>query len=742
MGFAGGNVRRWIAFFGLGVMGPLAASEDDGASSHCSKYRGPEARPARLTASYTSPEGIGYHSGYGSLAFFAGLPCEEHRHTAPFLDVRGHLFDDGKWAANGGIGLRFKKKRIYGINAYYDYRETYHQNYQQIGAGLENLGSLWDFRINGYLPVGPTKSHYFRSRFSHFDGHSLLIRKSRDYAMKGGNAEVGLHLDCSKNLAFYLTTGPYYLNGGKRSAWGGEARLAIDLFNRYLRLEGNGSYDSIFNWVGQGRLSLNIPFGKRYHSRRPQKEGAPCFGVLSIRSLQPVERYEIIAVEREHSHSVAINPLTAEPWVFWFVDNTSHSAGTYEDPYPTLTAAQVSALPNQAIYVFPGDGTSTGMDAGIILQDGQQFLGASVPHSISTTEGAVTIPAMATSLPKITNASSDVVTAGNSNTVSGFYMTAASNASGCIFGSGVANLTASDNYFTSTPTVYANGIYWFDAGGFVESKNNTFDGFISSNTLHGNGIFIDLDTGYTLDRVRVTNNVFTNLIGSQSAVFGGAGIFVYGSGTLTNLDVSTSVFENSSNTADGIYNVGTIGTLNFSQNLVSQLTTGNGISSTGTIGKLNVLSSQFLNNDNASGILCIGNNPFINILGTSFSNYAIGAYISGIVDVCEISRCSFECPQDITCQLTQSQNTFLKIDENQFLPLSGASAGYATSVTVNNASANLCLDFQNNTASKGTPTAYQFTQQQGIFNVTPGSGSATNQGGFVFSGAIGSCTDQ
>ncbi|MDE3045922.1 MAG: inverse autotransporter beta domain-containing protein [Verrucomicrobiota bacterium] len=61
----------------------------------------------------------------------------------PFLDARGHVFDNGKWAANAGVGLRtLKGTRAYGINAYYDYRNTGRFHSNQIGAGLESLGEL------------------------------------------------------------------------------------------------------------------------------------------------------------------------------------------------------------------------------------------------------------------------------------------------------------------------------------------------------------------------------------------------------------------------------------------------------------------------------------------------------------------------------------------------------------------------------------------------------------------------
>ena len=112
----------------------------------------------RATIRHIESGGIGYEDGYTTLeAFLASDPSQWK--VTPFLDARGHIFDNGKWAANAGVGLRaLWGNRAYGINTYYDYRNTGRFNSNQIGAGLETLGELFDFRINGYLPVGAKTS--------------------------------------------------------------------------------------------------------------------------------------------------------------------------------------------------------------------------------------------------------------------------------------------------------------------------------------------------------------------------------------------------------------------------------------------------------------------------------------------------------------------------------------------------------------------------------------------------------
>ena len=94
----------------------------------------------RTTIRHIESGGIGYEDGYTTFeAFLASDPSQWK--VTPFLDARGHVFNNGKWAANAGVGLRaLWRNRAYGINTYYDYRNTGRFHSNQIGVGLETLG--------------------------------------------------------------------------------------------------------------------------------------------------------------------------------------------------------------------------------------------------------------------------------------------------------------------------------------------------------------------------------------------------------------------------------------------------------------------------------------------------------------------------------------------------------------------------------------------------------------------------
>ncbi len=101
-------------------------------------YHSQADRPHRITVRHIEPQGIGYNQGYTTLEGFFSLyngSCD----WVPFLDVRAHIFNNGKPAINAGLGTRYlTNRRVWGINSYYDYRNTNRQHYNQVAMGLES----------------------------------------------------------------------------------------------------------------------------------------------------------------------------------------------------------------------------------------------------------------------------------------------------------------------------------------------------------------------------------------------------------------------------------------------------------------------------------------------------------------------------------------------------------------------------------------------------------------------------
>ena len=167
----------------------------------------------RITARHIENKGIGYKTGYSTLEAFLGAPPETWA-VMPFLDLRGHIFDDGKWAANGGLGLRsIIGDRVYGVYSYYDFRNANRKNYNQISFGVETTGTFWDARLNGYVVVGGKRAAGYHPKFYEFSENSLFLTRKHEYALSGANGEIGFHALKMKNVDLYVARAPYYFKG-------------------------------------------------------------------------------------------------------------------------------------------------------------------------------------------------------------------------------------------------------------------------------------------------------------------------------------------------------------------------------------------------------------------------------------------------------------------------------------------------------------------------------------------------
>lgn len=408
--------------------------------------------PMNLSLQHIAPGGIGYHEGYTSLTGF----CSFNRsHFLPFLDLRGHVFNDGKPAANAGGGFRYLKGcRSYGANAFYDYRRSSSHNYNQVSLGFETLGENWDLLVNGYFPVGK-RSHCLskkveacttdRTQSFRFQGNHLFLvetegfsrwkeTKKVELAFKGIDIFVRAPLLKKKNVILDGSIGPYYFKGGYgQYALGGQANI-VARWKEYTTFGIYGSYDNLFHTSIQGYIALSYPFGPK--KQRQNKHA--CSNYLLEKMLLPVERQEIIVLDKHRAkkenstflpacNEIVVNPTTGKPYVFQFVDNTSHSDGTFESPFHSLLDAQNASSPGDIIYVLAGDGTTAGMDQGIRLKAHQKLWGAATIHDLPTMRGPIKLPAISHKLPILIHSethSEAAISCHSNNAISGFYIIA------------------------------------------------------------------------------------------------------------------------------------------------------------------------------------------------------------------------------------------------------------------------------------------------------------------------------
>lgn len=250
----------------------------------------------RLYLLHSEPGGIGYEEGYTTFAFF-GAPYGLNT-CYPFLDLRAHLFNDERWAANGGVGFRTEiaHRIAVGFNGYFDFRDTPGLGGQyQLGIGLELLTRHVDFRLNGASPIG---THTFCNCDGEFGATLPVVQAEIGFPIGGPFAEVDLYCGIGPYYLFKEQVGDLTLGDG----WGGQARVSFYLFDG-IELGGNVSYDSVFKTQGSGYLSLSFPLGPanihRRGSRFQKKFPSPCDEKAAwVANLtRDVYRFEIIAEE-------------------------------------------------------------------------------------------------------------------------------------------------------------------------------------------------------------------------------------------------------------------------------------------------------------------------------------------------------------------------------------------------------------------------------------------------------------
>ncbi|MBS0647856.1 MAG: right-handed parallel beta-helix repeat-containing protein [Verrucomicrobia bacterium] len=489
-------------------------------------------------------KGIGYKKGYSTVGAFL-TPYTMFADFLPFADLRGHVFNDGKFAANAGLGVKYLSNHpfVFGAGVYYDFRQVRKTHFNQVSLSLETLARRWEARLNGYLPVGSkkhvqTKSESVGYNFDHFAGHHLFynetffVKKRTEFAMKGADAEFGWHLlKPQEDYTLYAAAGPYYYNGERKHAWGGKVRVEGRV-TPYVTLEVSDSYDNIFHNIVQGQVSINVPFGGKIQKKSARFKTS-CSTALSMeaRMMRPMNRQEIIVAHSERKHFFkTVDPIAFSPAgvpiniQFVNPNATSPGDGTFENPFAQLPAAQAASLPGDVFYVYPGTNTLT---TAFILVENQSLFGSSTAQTIPVLVApnqviALTIPAQTSGLPSIISngmgGNSVIRFNGDNVIVSGFNIT--QNDNDAIFDNfftpindykPLSNVTIINNILTQN--VSHSGIFLQNISGNNTISNNQF----LTNGNGGAGIFLqqeDLTVGnYTLNQ-----NTITGWTGGDGAI--------------------------------------------------------------------------------------------------------------------------------------------------------------------------------------------------------------------------------
>ncbi|MDX1969910.1 MAG: inverse autotransporter beta domain-containing protein [Planctomycetaceae bacterium] len=422
-------------------------------------------------------EGYGYDSGYTSFDLFVPLYQEDFfRLTA----MQGSLLVDnfGDFGAVAGLVQRQYVEswdRVVGVNAFYNHRSQGGNDFNQFGFGVETLGNYVDWRANAYIPVGdefeiPNSGGGVTEAF--FSGRSILVNFIADKPLTGFDTEVGGLLPGSLDI-FRAYAGLYHFTGDySEDVTGVQGRLEARLRNAGV---------ASLAITNDGTFGTNVVLGIGFWLPGLNPRNQSPYNRASTRMGEDVVRNQNIVIDR----SPTTDPVPAR-WLSGTQIDVVHidsnaggiNLGTPVLPVQTLLDAQTLGSPESLLFAHAN---STFAGEGIVLQDGQQFLGEGIEHQIHSLYGSFVLPTVTpaediVSVPAITGAPGDAVTVANGATVSGFSITG-SGGNGVV-GNNVSNVTL-DRLNINGSTL--NGIQLLNAGGGVQVTEN----FINSNGALG-----------------------------------------------------------------------------------------------------------------------------------------------------------------------------------------------------------------------------------------------------------------
>ena len=468
-------------------------------------------------------------NGFGETIGIHGfVPLEQKPgETVTFLEGNLQLNDeDPSFSLNvGHRGYDPENDRIRGGYIGVDGRSTGESTFFQLASGYERIDEDWEFRFNGYLPVGE-RTNTVQSveplvqTSSSFQGNQLVLSAIRDGqrilqqedALGGFDAEIGTEL-ADWNGGELMGYAGGYLLSGEESSLGGQLRLAANFesnFNAGLSLQ----HDGLFGTTVAFSVSATWP------NTRFQDEDEEAFQdefEVPIRLRDSIARRQNVAIneisESETIYEEQIEPLRnpQEEDSYRFIHVALGGAagdGTYETPFATVedaialinTDANTYSDGNTIVYV-DGENAATATIPGFTVPDrvrvlsqgpeqiiaGMEFPGFSttatrLPFSVTQNfyvsaddpnANGITVSLPDSNdgvFPTITGGTANLVTLGNNTVLAGFQISGA--AQHGVTANAVDNVELRNNLISNSG---GSGILLNNVGGSVVLFDNVIN---------------------------------------------------------------------------------------------------------------------------------------------------------------------------------------------------------------------------------------------------------------------------
>ena len=487
-----------------------------------------------IDATHTQGNGVGYKRQYSKIGLYHAF---ENQAWQPFIDLRYLVLNKGKQGANlgAGLGYQFQHENRLSVYTFFDLTESRTDHiFNQMTAGLayshplvfsgKDWGEIACY-LNSYFPLKSHENRVKAPSFGGFKGNHLLICQTDRYALTGSNLELGYLSNSWHSWNLYVAASAYYFKRSELHAFGGLGKLRLT-YNDLISIEGQVSGDRLFGTNVNGTIGIRIPLGKKEMKAVKKRYYRP-------HKSRPIERFEPIVLDKNKRKTVA-KDASGNPLNFIFVNNLNGSNGTFEDPFATLLDAQNISRPGDIVYVFPGDGTTKGMDQGFVMKERQTLAGSGVALHVNTSKGPIEIPALTLNGPQIANLAGNGVDINRDCTVSGMTVTSAGS-----YG------------FLHTPTDGTSNIRILNCAardiplGFGINPSGTANVTLNmancvANNIGNNGFVVDVSGNASLN-LNITNCHTINNIVADAFFIRNAGKSL--TGILTNCSARSNIFD-------------------------------------------------------------------------------------------------------------------------------------------------------------------------------------------------------
>lgn len=463
--------------------------------------------PGRMWVRTTiADEGLGYTGTYATLG------------------MKTHLFEDswdGRWLGearlhysieNEGFFGNFGIERVFSLEAAgadlvtglwvdhdADRQGVFSHDFTQVSINAAIKTKKWDLIGNGYFPVGVTDySTAGPSGNNVFFGSNILLTPGIDTALRGFDVTLRMR---PKYLAFgngIVDFGGYgYSSESIDFFGGGRAGLGFQMKNGAM-IMAQVNHDERFSTTGS--VGLSWAFGRA-------GAGGNCGGGIGCDLAETVRGDHIVRFNQ--SFNVAVDPETGLAYNVLHVNNTADpafSAGTFENPFASLAAAEAASVEGDIVFVDRGDGSRQGLDTGIVLKDRQSLFGVGGQNIIPIQDGRLFLVPGEGARPIISNpGGASVVELANDNTIRGVNIDGTGAIDG-IRGIGVREGLIED---TNVNGALGHGVFLENVSGDWNVRrnifsNNNIDGFF----VHG---AVDNQTIFNFEENTANSNGFDGL---------------------------------------------------------------------------------------------------------------------------------------------------------------------------------------------------------------------------------------